>query len=180
MLTRMRCVAAFLVASCGALVMILVPATTAMACSCVGWTQAEAFAGANAVFVGVVVGPPGAGEPDQPFAPDPATYVFAVEDVLKGQGLDRRVEVTSSWQSSACGAGFTLGQRWRVYAMSEAGQLSSSSCSGNELLAEGAQPIVTPSPEGGMPAGVLIAATGLLVIGAASLWAFTFKGARAK
>ncbi|HET6746348.1 MAG TPA: hypothetical protein VFH90_10950, partial [Candidatus Limnocylindria bacterium] len=151
----------------------------AAACRCAGWTQAEAFAGADAVFVGVVVGPPEAGDPNQPFAPDPATYVFAVEDMLKGPRLDERVEVTSSWQSSACGAEFVLGQRWRVYAGSDAGVLSSSSCSGNELLAEHAQSAVPPSGEGGMPTGVLFAAAGLLAIGAISVWAFTLRGPRA-
>jgi hypothetical protein len=84
------------------------------------------------------------------------------------------VEVSSSGQSSACGAGFLFGQRWLVHADGVGRQMSSSSCSGNRLLAEGVAPVeASPAPDSGPPAAVLVALGVVAAAAGFSAWAFT-------
>lgn len=83
-------------------VLIAVVAAPAHACSCVGSTDAEAFALSDAVFVGEVVDyePPPARAAMS--SADPATWTFAVSDVYKGD-VAATQEIVSEWQGASCG-----------------------------------------------------------------------------
>lgn len=92
--------AVVLLAACALLALTAAPA---LACSCVGFTEEEAFARAEAVFTGTVVGyePP----PTGPFSSsaDPATWVFHVHEVHKGAVAEPRQAVTSAVSGASCG-----------------------------------------------------------------------------
>jgi len=162
------------VAALAALFTVAAPIGRVYACSCAMMGPAERLSSADAAFVGVVAALEE--PPSQPgLGLDPVRYTFVIEEALKGS-LTTRVVLASNHDNGAnCGFDFAVAQRWRVYAYGDgAGGLTTSSCSGNELLAEG---VPIPKADGGdpgpPPAGLLIAlgATGL--VGAVSLWAFT-------
>lgn len=83
--------------------LLALTAVPALACSCVGFTEEEAFARAEAVFTGTVVDyePP----PMRPVSSsaDPATWVFYVHDVHKGAVAEPRQAVTSAVSGASCG-----------------------------------------------------------------------------
>jgi hypothetical protein len=151
----------------------LLPAQRASACRCVERSEAEALAGADVVFEGVVAD----GEAEvflQNIGVGDTRFTFAVQNVIKGEPLAPRIHVSTAGNGAACGAGFAVAQRWRVHASGDTARLTSSLCSGNQLLAERA-PIPQPptaAPTGVIPAAVLVAlgVVGLLVL--ASLLAF--------
>jgi hypothetical protein len=154
------------------------PIGRAYACSCAMMGPAEQLAGADAAFVGVVAAleePPSL-QPE--LGLDPVRYTFVIEEALKGSLASSVILASNHDNGANCGFDFAVAQRWRVYAYGDgAGGLTTSSCSGNELLAER---VPIPSVEGGdpgpPPAGLLIAlgATGLVAV--VSIWAFTRRG----
>ena len=97
--TSAACAVVLLVA--GALLALMT--APALACSCVGFTEEEAFARAGAVFTGTVVDyqPP----PMRPLSSsaDPATWVFHVHEVHKGAVAEPRQAVTSAVSGASCG-----------------------------------------------------------------------------
>lgn len=115
--------------------------TPACACSCVASTQAEHFARAEVVFVGVATKVERTGEliggPDYP-----VSYTFKVEQLEKGEADAEAVVATGSDQGM-CGERFQLGGRYRIYS----GAGKTSICSGNEDLGvayETQQPTTIP------------------------------------
>lgn len=71
------------------------------ACSCVGFTDGEAFAASDTVFTGVLLEiqtPPG----DSYSSTDPERFVFDVEEVYKGKAFARQSVVTAR-ESGSCG-----------------------------------------------------------------------------
>ena len=157
---------------------VAAPIGRVYACSCAMMGPAEQLASADAAFVGVVAAleePPSL----QPaLALDPVLYTFVIEEALKGSLATSVILASNRDNGANCGFDFAVAQRWRVFAYGDgAGGLTTSSCSGNELLAAG---VPIPSVDGGdpgpPPAGLLIAlgATGL--VAAVSLWAFTRRG----
>lgn len=147
------------------------------ACSCMQLQPGQAQALADAVFIGSVVrvDDPTAGNPIVSTG-DPVTYTFAVEETRKGLPLPQQ-QVTSSRDGASCGAGFTLGQRWVVYANAPSGErLHSGLCSGNELRGDAApQPAPSAADPDGLGAGAAlpVALVGLAALAAvaASAWA---------
>ena len=109
---------------------------------------------------------------------DPVRYTFVIEETLKGS-LATTVVLASNHDNGAnCGFDFAVAQRWRVFAYGDgAGGLTTSSCSGNELLAERvAIPSVGEGDHGPPPAGLLIALGAAAIVTLSSVWAFTRRG----
>jgi hypothetical protein len=166
------------VATLAALFTVAVPIGRAYACSCAMLGPAERLAGADAAFVGIVAAleqPPSL-QPE--LSLDPVLYTFAIEEALKGPIAGRVVVASSRDNGANCGFDFAIAQRWRVYAYADgAGGLTTSSCSGNELLAERVPiPSVAGGDPGPPPAGLLIALGATALVALASLWAFTRRG----
>jgi hypothetical protein len=113
--------------------MASVTSATAMACSCVGFTEEEAFDAADVVLVGVVVGrhDPSLGMLFGSTA-DPVRYTLAVDEVLKGDA-GVQVEVATARNGASCGLEMSIGQRWRLYAYRDGG-LQVNLCGGSHLL----------------------------------------------
>jgi hypothetical protein len=144
---------------------LVAPVARVAACSCREMTPQQAFDNADVVFVGTAVAavaPIG----DDPF--DPLLVRFVVEEVRKDAGsLDRELVVETQRDSAICGASFEVGTRYVVYANLKDGGLSSSLCSGNEVLGAGLSPDsaggVTDVSQG-LPLPALLAGLGLLVV----------------
>ncbi len=62
---------------------------------------------------------------------DPIFFTFAADRVLKGGPINSQVVVSSSRDGASCGATFTVGVRYRVYARNVSGSLVTDSVSGN-------------------------------------------------
>jgi hypothetical protein len=124
----------------------LLPVSRALACSCVGFTEEQAFENADVVFVGVA-----AQSNAPPFlsnSADPIEFTFAVDKQLKGEPLPQVVTVVTAASSASCGAGFQVGERWRVFANPDGPSLTSGLCNGNRLLDESA-PVSPVTDDGG-------------------------------
>ena len=132
-------------------------AATVLACTCAVQSEKQAFASADVVLVGVIVGrhDPTFGAPVISTG-DAIVYTVWVEDVLKGEAEDR-VEVSSARTSASCGLEMSEGQRWRLYAHRDGG-LHVGACSRNELLGSD---VATPDS---VAAGWSAPAVGLLVL----------------
>jgi len=150
--------------------MSLVPAARAFACSCVGFTERQAFDAADVVFEGVVrsASPPFILESSG----EPVDYTFAVEKRLKGAGSAEDLEVSSALGEASCGVEFLVGERWRVFARSDGHGLQTNLCAGNRLLDKASPETAGPSGgsgpgeamPGGLPGVGLVAALLLLVM----------------
>lgn len=62
---------------------------------------------------------------------DPIFFTFAADRVLKGGPINSQVVVSSTRDGASCGATFTAGIRYRVYARNISGSLVTDSVSGN-------------------------------------------------
>jgi hypothetical protein len=157
-----------------ALVSVAAPVAQVYACSCMRLGAGQALANADVAFTGVVISVKD-GNAGNPIisSGDPITYTFAVVAVAKGPAM-AEVVLTSARDGATCGITFARAEKWRVYANGDgAGALSTSICSGNELLAEDVPvpphaPIPTPVlPTVLLPIGVIVALAGL------SAWALS-------
>jgi len=112
--------------------MSLLPASRALACSCAGVSERQAFEGADVVFDGVAT------TSTEPLiiqsSGDPVEFTFAVEKTLKGDLPSPQVIVTTALSGASCGAEFQVGERWRVFAYGSSDNLESNLCAGNRLL----------------------------------------------
>ncbi|WP_178379808.1 hypothetical protein [Cryptosporangium aurantiacum] len=100
-------------------------------------TPSEAAAEAGVVFVGTarqLVGRPEEG------SPEPVTYVFTVERVLKGTVAGPTVKVSTNNGAASCGVEFTIGERYAVYAIDADGTLFVNLCGGTHRVAAGVPP----------------------------------------
>jgi hypothetical protein len=127
---------------------VLVQQAPACACSCMEVTPAEAYAFADAVFIGTAV------DVDQPWrgpmrsSADPVTVTFDVTAVSKG-AVPANARLQTAFDGASCGYDFVAGTRYLVYVhIGEDGVWTSGLCSGNEVLAAGAQ-----FPSGAAPNG---------------------------
>ena len=138
-------------------------------------TEKEALAAAVVAFEGVVAAGPQqlAGQWEAGFAD--VAFTFAVEKTIKGGPLPERLHIATSANGASCGAGFAVGQRWRVYTSlleGGGGPLYSGLCSGNQLLAESVEIPALPASGGGNPSGQDSVPVGVvLAIGVAALLA---------
>jgi hypothetical protein len=170
-----------------ALVAAVVPAlaflfgdvSPAHACSCVGFTDEEAFAAADVVFTGTVAS---VSDPDRGLSTAPRVFTFAVDEVFKGDVAPQQV-VRSEQSGASCGLEITGRGPFVVYATSthvemELGQneLYAGLCGGTRplddaplaaSLTEDAHPpdpgiVVEPPAAGSSRRGLVVAA---LVVG---------------
>jgi hypothetical protein len=137
----------------GGLVLVTVTAGPAAACSCVRVrSEAERAAGADAIFVGELVGrrvdpSASARKAGNILFADPVVFTFEVSRVYKGAVSERQEIVTPGGGGGTC-AGFGMGLRGTGPFLVFAHQLSSalypghrygaSLCSGSRALADGA------------------------------------------
>lgn len=125
----------------------LLPISRALACSCALPSEGDSFAKrADYVFEGVAVAKTSEGIGIFQSTADPVRFTFRVETQVKGQ-LPDQVVVATAAEGPSCGAGFQVGERWRVFARSDGKDVASNLCSGNRLLDEAAQ--VTQPPADG-------------------------------
>lgn len=130
---------------------VLSVSTPACACSCVPVTPAEAQSEADVVLVGTAVRTLGTIDPD---SPEPITFQFSVEAVVKGPSLtEPSIQVQTSASSDACGISFEVGARYAVYAVHSDGALFATVCGGTYRLANddrgptpASRPSIRPSP----------------------------------
>jgi len=113
----------------------------ASACSAFEQTARQYFDQADVVFEGVHVSgrDPSAGS-TLVSGLEPVFFTFAADRLLKGGPISAQVEVSSSRSGASCGANFTVGVRYRVYASNVSGALTTSSVSGNRPV-----PLVAPT-----------------------------------
>lgn len=139
-------------------------AARAVACSCAQLTRAEAYAAADVVVEGVIIG---ASAPEQARI----TYTVSVERVLKGEAGEQ-LEVVSAQDSAACGLIMAVGQRWRLNISEFDGQLTTWLCDRSALLSE--QAPIPSAPAGelldpGSPLMALLFAFGSGLVGVVAL-----------
>ncbi len=136
MTTRRRHAALLVVlALLGGLVVTVLGAGAAAACSCVGFTDAEARLRADVVFSGTVLD----GAPSTLSREQTRTFRVAVDESFKGApGSQPAVRTATS--SAACGVEFTTGDQVLVFATvgapgaSRPDELSANLCSGTRVL----------------------------------------------
>jgi len=90
--------------------------------------------------------------PDLKSTGDLVEYTFMVERQLKGNRSGEVVVVKTAASGAACGMGFQLGVRWRVFTKSNGNDLVTYLCSGNRALEQVAMP--SPSPSFGAAFGL--------------------------
>ncbi len=118
-------------------------AAPAAACSCVGFTDAQSFDRADAVFVGEVVGYEPPPQKDVMSSGDPATWTFEVSGVYKGEVTSTQ-EVVSEVDGASCGLEIPQRGEFVVFATSNGfalepgeGQYYAGLCGGTRSTAAG-------------------------------------------
>lgn len=170
------------------------PVATVNACSCVGFSAAEAVQFADLAFVGTVADAAPGGQ-DEVMGAQLVRYAFAVERASKTTGPIVEVVSHDDPGGASCGFSFGRGERWFVAATAEDGVLRSNLCSGN-LPLEGLgdvemaelvellpiEPVPGDPPNGGaglsIPTPLLVAVIGVGVLAAGSALAFRRGRAR--
>jgi hypothetical protein len=114
------------------------PASPACACSCAPAEEAEYTARASLVFDGTVV------KIDEPrggparSSLDPIEVTFVVGTVHKGTA-DRRITLETARSEASCGFSFDGGRRYKVYARTVDGVLTTGLCDGTKDLGPGGE-----------------------------------------
>lgn len=111
------------------------PVATVHACSCVGLTTPEAVEAADLAFVGTVADSIVTGQ-DPMLGVPLVRYAFEVERASQPTGSLVEVAAHDDGGGASCGFSFGVGERWLVAAHSEGGDLRSTLCSGNQMLAD--------------------------------------------
>jgi hypothetical protein len=141
-----------IVAALAGLVSSIATATPACACACIPITPAEALAEADVVFTGTAVQRIG---PADPLSPEDATYIFDVEQIVKGPPtVDPSYRVGTANSGDACGISFAIGQRYEVFANGAVGELRATACGGTRRLEQNPPP---PSLGAQRPAAITAA-----------------------
>jgi hypothetical protein len=177
-----------------AIATLAAPAATVQACSCVGFSTAEAVEFATIAFVGTVAERAPGGQDPMLGAPL-VRYAFAVERASKASGPIVEVVSHDDPGGASCGFSFGHGERWFVAATAQDGLLRTSLCSGNApieglgdadmaelvgLLPVEPVPADLPSGDAGLsiPAPLLVTLIGVAVLAAGSALAFRRGRAR--
>jgi len=124
-----------LVAAALAVATLAVPVASVHACSCMGFTTADAVEAADLAFVGTVAATAPGGQ-DPMMGVPLVRYAFDVERASQQIGPVVEVSAHDDGGGASCGFTFGVGERWFVAAMSEGGGLRSNLCSGNLMLAD--------------------------------------------
>lgn len=124
-----------LVAAAFAVAILAVPVVSVHACSCMGFTTADAVEAADLAFVGTVAATAPGGQ-DPMMGVPVVRYAFDIERASQETGPVVEVSAHDDGGGASCGFTFGVGQRWFVAAMSEGGGLRSNLCSGNVMLAD--------------------------------------------
>lgn len=189
-----RRIARGVVAAAMAMAMLAAPVAIVNACSCVGFSTAEAVQFADLAFVGTVADAAPGGQ-DEVLGAQLVRYAFAVERASKTTGPIVEVVSHDDPGGASCGFSFGRGERWFVAATAEDGVLRSNLCSGNlpveglgdaemaelvELLPIEPVPGDPPSDGAGfsIPTPLLVAVIGVGILAAGSAWAFRRGRAR--
>lgn len=152
-----RLVAWLFVALVLALSTVVSDARPAGACSCVGFSDADAFARADAVFVGTVVGYEPPAQPGS--SADPALWTFEVRQVYKGE-VTRTQQVVSEVSGASCGLEIPRSGEFLVFAdtrtsgpspVPAAGQFYAGLCGGTRALSKGVLEPGLASPHAPVP-----------------------------
>lgn len=128
----------------------------ARACSCVGFTDDEAFEAADVVFVGNVVDVDDPGMVGSSLAPK--RYTVEVSEVYKGEASERQ-DVVTAVEGASCGADLGGGS-WLIFGRAvvdgqesvdgepdaRPGDVRTSLCSGNRAIGVGVVPATFGSP----------------------------------
>ena len=105
----------------------------AVACSCMPQSKPQLVENATLIFTGTAT------SASQPFSftracsqssLDPINVAFEVETVYKGDTA-RRTTVETAMSSASCGAEFTVGKRYTVFANVSSGRIETNLCRGN-------------------------------------------------
>lgn len=108
---------------------------SAFACSCMPFSKPQLVDNAALIFTGTATGA------SQVFSftracntssADPITVTFEVETVYKGD-VTRRAAVETVVGGASCGAEFTVGKRYTVFATVSSGRVETNLCRGNVL-----------------------------------------------
>jgi len=137
------------VAACPVLI-----AGPAAACSCAAMSPRQATAVADVVFTGTAtaIDDPGADASGAVSSGRAVRVTFDIDRLVKGELRGEHV-VSTAADGASCGAGFVVGERYRVHAEADGDTLTSGLCSGNRLLPAAAPPATdlgsTPAPDAG-------------------------------
>ena len=127
-------------------------APSAHACSCVGFTDEQAFDRADVVFVGQVAGRSAPAVPKT--SADPAVWTFAVERVYKGSAAEHQ-GVVSAVSGASCGLEVQRGRTFVVFAQRnpqsrepgfDEATLYANLCGGTRAAADRPIPAAFPQP----------------------------------
>jgi hypothetical protein len=127
----------------GAVTVAVAGGGAAHACSCVAITDQQAFAGADSVFTGKLVGTELVSDGPVYSTGDPERFFFEVDKVFKGKASDRQTVVTAR-DGASCGLEIGGPGPFIVFAYGRrkgaGGELSSHLCSGTRPLSTGKLP----------------------------------------
>jgi hypothetical protein len=143
------CTAVTLGLLAGPVAVVVAGARQALACSCAARTEKQAFADADTVFIGKLLGTEVASEPGPVYSTgDEERFFFAVNTVFKGTATDRQTIVTSR-DGASCGLEiggpgpfvvFTYRDGGGIGSGAVDGELYSHLCSGTRPLSVGDVP----------------------------------------
>jgi hypothetical protein len=122
-----------------AVMLVLIGAGNALACSCVGQSDAKYRRAADVIFAGTVTSSADPNPGPIISSADPITYTFAVERSAKGV-VGATQEVVSARNGASCGCSFATGGRYVVYATLARGVPWANLCGGSRDLAANEPP----------------------------------------
>ena len=121
-------------------IVVLVGAGNAVACSCLAESDAKYRRAADVVFAGTVVAISDPNPGPVRSSADPITFTFAVERAAKG-AVGARLDVVSARDGASCGCDFAEGRRYLVYATLDGGALRANICGGSRRLTPAEPPL---------------------------------------
>ena len=175
----------------------VVPIGKVAACSCASFGSPEELVAAHAVtFIGTVIDTAPGGPSE--FGGSNIRYAFDVERASAATDALLVVQALDDAGGASCGFAFGIGERWLVAAYQQEGALETGLCSGNRLMRElpaaetaayidllsevplePARPAdASAGPDLSMPAAILVAVLGALVLGGVTFVAIRRREAR--
>jgi hypothetical protein len=178
-----------------ALASAAIPIGKVAACSCAGLgTPADVVAASDVTFIGTVIDTASGGPAE--FGGSNIRYAFDVERASAATEAVLVVEALDDPGGASCGLVFGIGERWLVSAHLQGSELETNLCSGNRLAdelpeaeaaayaellsevppepAEPAEP--SAGPDLSLPAAILVAVLGALVLGGVTFFAVRGPG----